>query len=298
MYVGIDVTHPTANSGIDISIAAMVSNFDLAATRYTNEIFAQMAARETVERFEYQFRRLMIKFQKVPFDSTYRRLASTYCCLSRWCERFGDVADCFHRAKMHQARIYFLMLIFLNFMMLFFVMEMPPDSWTTLTHADPDLDVTYTYIVIQKRHITRFYQPSGKDDKGNATYVNVLSGTVIDNTVVSPKLFDFYLASQIGAIGTTRPAHYTVVVDEWMLSADQIYEMCYKLCFLYARCRIPVSLPCPVYYAHLVCEKAKEVYKTLNSRHEFDGVEELELRKNEIERRLAVHEAYPGMHFV
>ncbi|KAK5976554.1 Piwi domain protein, partial [Trichostrongylus colubriformis] len=94
-------------------------------------------------------------------------------------------------------------------------------------------------------------------------YVNVSSGTVVDNVVVSPKFFDFYLASQIGALGTTRPAHYTVVRDDWMLSPDKIYEMCYRLCFLYARCRIPVSLPCPVYYAHRVCEKAKDVYKSL-----------------------------------
>ena len=42
------------------------------------------------------------------------------------------------------------------------------DSWTQLTHADADLDVTYTYIVIQKRHVTRFYQPSGEDKNGDA----------------------------------------------------------------------------------------------------------------------------------
>lgn len=84
MYVGIDVTHPTNNSGIDISIASMVANVDLAATRYadhecthlnvqirgrscryTSEILAQMKARETVERFETQFSRMMLKFHEV-----------------------------------------------------------------------------------------------------------------------------------------------------------------------------------------------------------------------------------------
>ncbi|KAE9420505.1 hypothetical protein Angca_003045, partial [Angiostrongylus cantonensis] len=111
---------------------------------------------------------------------------------------------------------------------------------------------------------------------------NLPSGTVVDNVVVSPILFDFYMASQIGVMvgammhytrklrdtnfvlqGTARPSHYTVVFDDWGLSADKIYEMCYRLCFLYARCRTPVSLPCPVYYAHRACEKAKEVYKSL-----------------------------------
>ncbi|VDM69247.1 unnamed protein product [Strongylus vulgaris] len=65
MYVGIDVTHPTANSGIDISIASMVANFDLAATRYANEIFAQMKGKETVECFDRQFCQLMTKFREV-----------------------------------------------------------------------------------------------------------------------------------------------------------------------------------------------------------------------------------------
>ncbi|KAK6014406.1 hypothetical protein OSTOST_20210 [Ostertagia ostertagi] len=128
---------------------------------------AQMAARETVERFETQFGRLMTRFH--------------------------------------------------------------------------ELEPTFTYIVIQKRHLTRdSIQTNYKDEQGQETYVNVSSGTVVDNKVVSPQFFDFYLASQIGTL-----------------------EMCYRLCFLYARCRIPVSLPCPVYYAHRVCEKAKDVYKTL-----------------------------------
>ncbi|KAK6061790.1 piwi domain protein [Cooperia oncophora] len=64
MYMGIDVTHPTNTSDIDISIASIVANVDLAATRYTNEIMAQMRARETVELFETQFKRLMTKFHE------------------------------------------------------------------------------------------------------------------------------------------------------------------------------------------------------------------------------------------
>ncbi|RCN49800.1 piwi domain protein [Ancylostoma caninum] len=268
MYVGIDVTHPTANSGIDISIACMVANFDLAATRYTNEIFAQMKPKETVECFEQQFNRLMTKFHEHSHV---------------WPRHIVVLRDGVSDSQMLSTA--------------FLEMKWIRDAWKRLTADDAELEPTYTYIVIQKRHLTRFYQPS-KDEQGKETYVNISSGTVVDNVVVSPKLFDFYLASQFGAIGTTRPAHYTVVLDEWMLSADQIYEMCYKLCFLYARCRIPVSLPCPVYYAHIVCEKAKEVYKTLCSNHEFDGIEDVDLRKNRIEDSLTAHKDYPGMHFV
>nr|CDJ90208.1 Stem cell self-renewal protein Piwi domain containing protein [Haemonchus contortus] len=267
MYVGIDVTHPTNLSTIDISIASIVANVDLAATRYTNEIMAQMAARETVERFETQFVRLMTKFHQ------HSKVWPRHIVIFR-----DGVSDS------EMLRTAFIELKCLR------------DSWNKLTFEDPQLEPTFTYIVIQKRHLTRFYQPT-KNDEGEETYVNVSSGTVVDNVVVSPTFFDFYLASQIGALGTTRPAHYTVVRDDWMLTPDKIYEMCYRLCFLYARCRIPVSLPCPVYYAHRVCEKAKEVYKSLNSAHKFDGLSEME-KKQKIEQCLTVPENYPGMHFV
>uniref|UniRef100_A0A0K0CZW3 Piwi domain-containing protein n=1 Tax=Angiostrongylus cantonensis TaxID=6313 RepID=A0A0K0CZW3_ANGCA len=145
-----------------------------------------------------------------------------------------------------------------------------------LTNDCPESKPTYTYITIQKRHLTRFYQP-GYGQDGCKNYVNLPSGTVVDNVVVSPILFDFYMASQIG-----------------------VMEMCYRLCFLYARCRTPVSLPCPVYYAHRACEKAKEVYKSLLNRKVFDNLSQGDddRRKIEIERRLSVNRRYPGMHFV
>lgn len=266
MYVGIDVTHPTNNSGIDISIASMVANVDLAATRYTSEILAQMKARETVERFETQFSRMMLKFHE------HSKV---------WPRHVVILRDGVSDSEMF--RTAFIELKYIR------------DSWKRITHDDETLEPTYTYIVLQKRHVTRFYVPA-KDSKGNDTFVNVPSGTVVDQVISSPRIFDFYLASQFGALGTTRPTHYTVVYDDWMLNPDKIYEMCYRLCFIYARCRIPVSLPCPVYYAHLVCEKMKEVYKTHGS--EFDAYTEESEKKDVIEKYLTVPEHYPGMHFV
>ncbi|KAJ1349767.1 hypothetical protein KIN20_005417 [Parelaphostrongylus tenuis] len=270
MYVGIDVTHPSSNSDMDISIACMVANIDLAATRYTSKILVQMRARETVERFDLQFRKLMLSFHE------HTGVWPRHIVILR--DGVGD-SEMIRTAsvELHSIR----------------------KSWGTLNNGDIDPRPTFTYITIQKRHLTRFYQPTG-DEVEEKAYVNVPSGTVVDNVVVSPTLFDFYLASQIGILGTNRPAHYTVIFDEWGLSPDKIYEMCYRLCFLYARCRIPVSLPCPVYYAHRVCEKAREVYKSLLNRNAFDsfGEEDQEKKKSEIEKLLSVSNDYPGMHFV
>ncbi|KAK5965456.1 Piwi domain protein [Trichostrongylus colubriformis] len=139
MYVGIDVTHPTNLSNIDISIASIVANVDLAATRYTNEIMAQMAARETVERFETQFVRLMTKFHE--HSKTWPRHIIIF--------RDG-VSD----SEMLRTA--------------FIELECISNSWKRLTFDDPQLEPTYTYIVVQKRHLTRFYQPS-KDQEGKET---------------------------------------------------------------------------------------------------------------------------------
>ncbi|WKY12250.1 hypothetical protein Q1695_003659 [Nippostrongylus brasiliensis] len=268
MYVGIDVTHPTQGSGLtDISIASIVANIDLAATKYRCQIMAQMKARETVERFQTQFGQLMIAFHKHS---------------SVWPRHVVIFRDGVSDSEM--------------FTTAFEELECIRKSWKGLTFDDDELEPTYTYIVIQKRHLTRFYYPTEKN--GEQTYDNLPSGTVVDKVISSPRVFDFFLASQIGTLGTTRPAHYTVVYDEWSQSPDKIYEMCYRLCFLYARCRRPVSLPCPVYYAHRVCEKAKEVYKLLHSAHRFDDCREEQERKARIEECLSVPDEYPGMHFV
>lgn len=269
MYVGIDVTHPTNKEEIDISIACMVANIDLAATRYQSKILVQMRARETVERFDFQFRQLMLNFREYT---------------GVWPRHVVVLRDGVSDSEMIRTASIELGCI--------------RKSWIDVSADDIESKPTFTYITIQKRHLTRFYQPT-ENESGQQTYVNIPSGTVIDNVVVSPTFFDFYMASQIGILGTTRPAHYTVIFDEWGLSPDKIYEMCYRLCFLYARCRIPVSLPCPVYYAHRVCEKTKEVYKSLLNRKVFDDLTgDHDRKKTEIERCLSVHDKYPGMHFV
>jgi hypothetical protein len=54
--------------------------------------------------------------------------------------------------------------------------------------------------------------PRGKDDGDQKR--NCLPGTVIDSDVVSPVETDFYLYGHAGLLGTSKPAHYNVLVDE------------------------------------------------------------------------------------
>ncbi|ETM36809.1 hypothetical protein L914_16557 [Phytophthora nicotianae] len=49
---------------------------------------------------------------------------------------------------------------------------------------------------------------------------------------------------------------YTVMVDENELSADQIEQLTYRLCYCYARCMRSVAIVPPIHYAQLAAEHA------------------------------------------
>ncbi len=70
---------------------------------------------------------------------------------------------------------------------------------------------TITLIIVGKRHHVRFFPRS--ENEGDRSG-NCPAGTVIDSDVVNPVEFDFYLQSHGGLLGTSRPAHYNVLLDE------------------------------------------------------------------------------------
>ena len=67
-----------------------------------------------------------------------------------------------------------------------------------------------TIVIVGKRHHVRFFPSSGVADRSG----NCPAGTVVDRDVVHPTEFDFYLQSHGGLLGTSRPAHYSVLYDE------------------------------------------------------------------------------------
>ncbi|KAK0435064.1 Piwi domain-containing protein [Armillaria borealis] len=115
-----------------------------------------------------------------------------------------------------------------------------------------------TFIVVGKRHHMRFFPKNDRDK--DARSGNLLPGTVIDQAITNPVEFDFYLQSHGGILGTSKSSHYNVVHDEFGFSADAIQSLAYTLCFTYARSTRSVSIPTPVYYAHIVCSRAKTHY--------------------------------------
>ena len=124
----------------------------------------------------------------------------------------------------------------------------------------------FTVLVVAKRHHVRFFprrpEEAGQGDKSG----NVPAGTVVDSEITNPAEFDFYLQSHGGLLGTSRPAHYNVLLDEndfrcgglfleeisekliltVHLSPDGIQQLCFALCHVYARStRSGTSLKAP-----------------------------------------------------
>ncbi|KAJ0083479.1 hypothetical protein Patl1_30201 [Pistacia atlantica] len=111
----------------------------------------------------------------------------------------------------------------------------------------------FVVIVAQKNHHTKFFQ-SGSPD-------NVPPGTVIDNRVCHPKNNDFYLCAHAGMIGTTRPTHYHVLLDEVGFSADDLQELVHSLSYVYQRSTTAISVVAPICYAHLAAAQVGSFVK-------------------------------------
>ncbi|KAM7260068.1 hypothetical protein ACFE04_015809 [Oxalis oulophora] len=114
---------------------------------------------------------------------------------------------------------------------------------------------TITLIVAQKRHHARLFPDNGTG--------NVPPGTVVDTGITHQTDFDFYLSSHFGNIGTSKPTHYQVLLDEHKFNSNDLQQLIYNLCFTFARCSKPVSLAPPVYYADLVAYRGQLYHKAL-----------------------------------
>jgi eukaryotic translation initiation factor 2C len=111
-----------------------------------------------------------------------------------------------------------------------------------------------TYIALQKRHHVRLFPLSQQaaDRSGNC-----LPGTVVDKDITHSNEFDFYLQSHAGLQGTSRPTHYHVLHDDNRMSSNDLQQLTYNLCYLFARSTSSVSYVAPCYYASLLCTRTR-----------------------------------------
>merc|ERR1719443_1413145 len=95
-------------------------------------------------------------------------------------------------------------------------------------------DFKFTYIIVSKRIMTRYFTGAGN------TSDNPHSGTIVDDVITLPERFDFFLVSQSVRQGTVNPTSYNVIRDTSGL----------KPAHLYYNWPGTVRVPAPCQYAH------------------------------------------------
>ncbi|CAL4887339.1 unnamed protein product [Urochloa decumbens] len=130
------------------------------------------------------------------------------------------------------------------------------------SYWEADYEPAVTYVVLQKCHHTCFFADY-EDDKSFMGNGNVLPGTVVDSDICHPNEFGFYLCSQAGTQGTTRPVYYRMLWDENRFTADAFQCLTNYLCYTYARCTHSVSIVPPVYYAHLMASRGRAYMESM-----------------------------------
>lgn len=147
-----------------------------------------------------------------------------------------------------------------------------------------------SFIVVQKRHHTRFFPAKG--DRGVGKHNNVKPGTIVDSDIVDPHEFQFFLVSHASIQGVARPTKYCILHDDNNISANDFQTITYNLCHLFTRCNRAVSYVAPTYYAHHAAARGKVYIQ--NARIDLNNLKR-EFEKRQI--RQEVSGQYP-MFFV
>ncbi|KAG8980827.1 hypothetical protein FRB95_001180 [Tulasnella sp. JGI-2019a] len=227
LVMGADAAHPPPGTEGRPSYTAVIGSVDNLASKYVATSRAQQSKREIIEDMQEMTEEIIKQFQRVNQGKLPKKIIMYRDGVSEG--QFQQVID-LEIPKIHDACKKF------NFT------ERPK----------------LTFIVVGKRHHNRFFPEtaSGGDRSGNC-----LAGTVIDQAITHPVEYDWYLLSHAGLLGTSRPAHYSVLVDENNMSPDVLQQFTYALCHVYARCTRSVSIPAPTYYADIVCERSANHYE-------------------------------------
>ncbi|KRZ66917.1 putative protein tag-76, partial [Trichinella papuae] len=232
LVIGVDVVHPSAVETHLPSIAAVVGNVDVSITKFHASVKIQPAKQELITGFVEQFSERLVEYFEVNGSSPKNIIV--------------------FRDGVSEGQF----------------MQVLEEELLALRRACKSFASNYrpliTFVVVQKRHHARFFCCDEAAARGRGK--NIPAGTVIDRVVTSPDEYDFFLCSHHGIQGTSRPTRYYVLYDESNMDANTMQSITYYLCHLYGRCTRSVSIPAPVYFADLVCARARyHVLAALNS---------------------------------
>jgi len=234
MIVGADVGHPGAGMPNQPSVASLVWSYDEHAVKYAAFSSVQQPRQEHIEELDLMMKRALDAFGGINNGPPVRIV--------------------FFRDGLSEGEFEGVGTIEIE------AIQLAVDEiWNArgLTATKPKI----TYIIVGKRHHVRFFpsDAQGADRRSG----NCKAGFVADNGLDSPMAADFYLQSHGGLLGTSCPSHYTVLRDDiFGKHPDALQQLAYTLCHCYAKATRSVSIPAPVYYADLVCARAKFHFDT------------------------------------
>ncbi|CAM9114998.1 unnamed protein product, partial [Sphacelaria rigidula] len=174
---GADVNHPGAGNVSKPSIAAVVASMDRWVSRHGSCVAVQEHRKEVIQDLAAMVKSLLISFYRVNNAKPARIIFF----------RDGVSEGQFREVLRYEATIE-----------------------QACAALEPRYRPTITFIVVQKRHHTRLFQPKREDQDKSG---NCFPGTVVETGICHPMEWDFYLMSHGGLQGTSRPAKYHVLWD-------------------------------------------------------------------------------------
>jgi len=210
MVVGIDVYHKTEKKYK--SLAGFVSSLNNDQTRWFSKVCFQMVGQELTDSLKVAFQQSLRKYQEV--------------------NNFLPDKIFVYRDGVSDGQ-------------LSVVADHEVEQLKSVFDMFPDYKPQICVIVVQKRISTRIFTHVNNRDQ-----MNPAPGAILDHSITSKDLFDFYLVSQHVTQGTVTPTHYIVVYDDSNFKPDQLQRLSYKMTHLYFNWSGTIKVPAPCQYAH------------------------------------------------
>jgi eukaryotic translation initiation factor 2C len=225
MFVGADVTHPSPEQKIIPSVVGVAASYDSNAFKYHMNWRLQEPCTEIIDDLENIMVEQLLFFKER--CKTFPKKILFY----RDGVSEGQFKECLN-TELRSIRA----------------------ATAKVSHPTEKYYPAITYIIVQKRHHTRFFPNEGAGDRKNN---NVFPGTTIDTEITHPNETQFFMVSHQSIQGVSKPTKYCVLKDDSKLSMDKLQTLTYGLCHLFARCNRSISYPAPTYYAHLAAYRGR-----------------------------------------
>lgn len=125
--------------------------------------------------------------------------------------------------------------------------------------CDTKLFQSFSDVMDQSRGHENFSKQNRRNYQNDVD--NVPVGTLVDHSITSQNIWEFYLNSTYANQGTNNPTHYIVGYNSTALQNSVIYDLTYKLTYYYYNTSKPVRFPGPL---HRVIRRNKFIIENIN----------------------------------